>query len=809
MDRITLFIVFSLLWAPLIRGAQPVPPDIDFTAGQVPEGNMAQAHDWTLGPTGARGWVWSWREHTTRARQIRVTRVFPGSPADGILEKDDVILGVFGKPFDSDARIAFGTAITEAEKETGSLELIRWRNGKRENVVIKIPVLGSYAPTAPYNCPKSARILERGCKAIAEKGFRNKKGNLTISIENDLNALALLASKKEQYLPLVREYAAFVADSTPGGYPSWSYSYAVLFLGEYCYATGDKTVLPGLTRLTTDIARGQSRVGTWGHRFRPVGSFTLEGYGAMNQPGIILTLAMLTAREAGVQSPDVDQAIALSERFLRWYVGKGAIPYGDHTPWGEHEDNGKCASATVMFDLLDNRDGAAFFRRMALAGYEERECGHTGDFFCILWSMLGVARCGESAAGAYFDKTAWYYDLGRTYNGLVEHQEMPGSTQSYTGWDSTGAYMLTYALPLKSLLITGKKPFSVSPLDKTAIYQTIEDGRWSFIDGLERFYEPLSCSQLIDKLGSWSPTVRNRAGQELALKIKKLDEQEAKPYINRIISQLDSKDSDTRCGACVALKHLGNRGELAAPKLRAKLADAPLWEAALAADALLAMSEPVREQSVPALLGLVVRPTQPDDPRRRFLSLFSDALFRRGANNLVRNAMNKATGQERQLVFRAVRELLYSEDGRIRSAVAALYPHLNDADVAELLPDIYQTTKVPAPSGEMFAYGIRMAGLELLAKRGIREGMDLCIEILGEARWGRDFDKTGEILLLYGKNAVAYREVIDTQIRKAIHKDDLGRTNEKLDRLLKKLDEAKSDVPLVTLEEFVRQHKER
>ena len=48
--------------------------------------------------------------------------------------------------------------------------------------------------------------------------------------------------------------------------------------------------------IATDIANGASAVGTWGHTFaRPEGN--LNGYGCMNQPGIVLTMAMLVARE--------------------------------------------------------------------------------------------------------------------------------------------------------------------------------------------------------------------------------------------------------------------------------------------------------------------------------------------------------------------------------------------------------------------------------------------------------------------------------------------------------------------------------
>ena len=47
--------------------------------------------------------------------------------------------------------------------------LTRWRDGKTEEVVVKLPVLGTYSATAPYDCPKSKRILEQGCEALAKR----------------------------------------------------------------------------------------------------------------------------------------------------------------------------------------------------------------------------------------------------------------------------------------------------------------------------------------------------------------------------------------------------------------------------------------------------------------------------------------------------------------------------------------------------------------------------------------------------------------------------------------------------------------
>ena len=72
--------------------AFPAPPDL--TQGGKPDNE----HRWTLGATGARGWVWSryvaGGSQNLDARQILVTDVAKGSPADGVLENGDVVTGL-------------------------------------------------------------------------------------------------------------------------------------------------------------------------------------------------------------------------------------------------------------------------------------------------------------------------------------------------------------------------------------------------------------------------------------------------------------------------------------------------------------------------------------------------------------------------------------------------------------------------------------------------------------------------------------------------------------------------------------------
>lgn len=801
-------IVFAcalLLGVPQCLHAAAAPKDKPLVPDFTKRGTRDETHDWTLGPTGARGWVWAWRQQTTDARQILVTEIAAGSPADGVLQKDDVILGMNGRLFGDDARVTFAKAITEAERVNGVLNLVRWRNGQTQNVTVRLPVLGAYAATAPYDCPKSKRIFEQGCAAIAKAGFKNKRGDgIRIEIANALRALALLASGRAEYRPLVAEYAATVSVCTPnqGGHKSWDYGYETLFLAEYATATKDASVMPGLTRLATDIASGASAVGTWGHTFaRPEGN--LNGYGCMNQPGIVLTMAMVVAREAGVKSPQLDLAIARSARFLRWFAGKGAIPYGDHAPWPDHDDNGKCSSAAILFDLLGEREPAAFFARMATAAHAERESGHTGNFFNVLWALPGVARCGPLATGAYLRETAWYYDLARGWDVRFAHQGLPGARrENYSDWDCTGAYMLAYALPLRSLVITGRKPSVVPPLTPAEVANVIGSGNWNWWNGLETFYDPCRTQDLYGGLSSWSPTVRERCAKALA---KKSD-----AAVPTLIQMLDAKDKETRYGACVALRYLGTKANAAAPKLRTLLASSDPWQRALAAEAIVEMSESVRKAAIPDLLRVVIRRDDPDDPRRCVMGPLTEVLFkpgpgRRTPDSILRNSLDAVDAPNRPLLIAAIRDVLHSEDGRIRGGVGKIYPLLAPKELANLMPDIVEAIRKPAPSGEMFAYDIRMAGLELLAKLRIREGMDLCVDILNEHRWGRDFARAAKALQLYGGAAKAVLPRLRHETRAIAEQEGKNKNCPAiLTRLIADIEADASPKPVRGLAEFIK-----
>lgn len=715
----------------------------DFTKGdKIPDG---WTHDWTLGPTGTRGWIYCDTHTTTGSRQIKITKVEKGSPAEGILEVGDVILGVYGKPFDDDARILFGKGITKAEKteNRGKLPVIRWRKSKTAQVVIQLQPMGSYSPTAPFNCPKSKKIIEQGCAALARKIKANPTGGPIIT--RALNATALLASGNPKYLPVVREQARLLSQYNQSkGVRTWNYGFVNIFLGEYVLATGDRTYVDeGLKRITKMAVDGQSVVGSWGHGFIDEKTGRLGGYGMMNSPGLLLTYSMVLAHRAGLNIPNLDKAINKSTSFLEFYVGKGAIPYGDHRPWIEtHDDNGKCGLAAVLFDHQGNATATEFFSQMSVAAHgPPRDEGHTGNYFNMTWALPGVVRSGPHASGAWMEEFGWYYDLARRWDGTFVYQGAPEPRpQVYNSWDSTGAYLIGYTYPLRKTYLTGRKPSAAPAVDRATAESLLQDGRgWTNKDR-NSFYDSLSTQQLLQRLSSWSPTVRERTAMALG---RRQDD-----VTGKLIRMLNAPDLYTKYGVCQAIKMQRGRGAAAVPTLYKTFNSDNLWLRILTAEALAGIGEPAKV-AVPKMLQRFTKSDPKNDPRNMEQRYLCFALFNRRGGLIGRSL----EGVDRKLLIKAVRAGLRNEDGRARGSLGSVYKNLTLKEIKPLLPDIYQAIIEPAPSGIMFSAEIRMAGLELFAKNHISEGIELLVDYSRNQRAHaseKRIVKIMEMLKMYG-----------------------------------------------------------
>lgn len=117
-------------------------------------------------------------------------------------------------------------------------------------------------------------------------------------------------------------------------------------------------------------------------------------------------------------------------------------------------------------------------------------------------------------------------------------------------------------------------------------------------------------------------------------------------------------------------------------------------------------------------------------------------------------------GVDRQMLFPAIKRMLVIDDGLARAQMAAVYGKLKDDELDLLWPDILRAVERPAPSGEMFADGIREAGVRLLAKHHIKEGMRVCIEYAKNQNPWASENRMGRILGALKLYGVAAREVL-------------------------------------------------
>ena len=241
-------------------------------------------------------------------------------------------------------------------------------------------------------------------------------------------------------------------------------------------------------------------------------------------------------------------------------------------------------------------------------------------------------------------------------------------------------------------------------------------------------YRSLSVVQLLKALGSWSPVVRQRAARILA-------EQEELP-LEELIKRLDASDYESRYGACQAIVILGARGLPAMKPLRELLWDEDPWLRILAAKALTAVGAPAA-QLVPDFLKIISEEefSGSGEVLQRYLAF---CLFCRGGVLGMEGLLaHSVQGMDLGELRPAVERILKNPDARARATVKSLYHQLNYEEIEPFLPAVIRSIVEPAPTGIMFADAIRLEGLDLLARHRVKEGMELCLEILDLDSWGK------------------------------------------------------------------------
>ena len=479
------------------------------------EGPSATQH---MGPTGITALI-------SGTRAFNVKAVDEGSPADGKIWPGDQVVGAGKMPFLKRVRFEFAAAVAEArtEKNKGKLVLmVRRKDGGRklQRVTLQLDVVGpdTFNDTAPYDCPKTDALITEAADYILSGKARSPYGRLQIGL------LGLLATGEDKYIKHVRDHLHEAEWAKPGNpdalvgstqmYTTWYWGYKNLILTEYYLLTGDEYVLPAIRMYAEAMAHGQDAAGIWGHRMHDPKTQRAFGYGPMNQPTMPVYLSLILAKKCGVDSPRISEAIQrTTNHYISKYQHKGALPYGNGDPNSKgYNNNGSSASLAIALAAYGHTEGAKFFARMAMAGYNDMESGHATHFFNLMWTGLGANIAGPDAMAGFFKKTSWLIPMKVDWEGGYTYELDEGE-----GLGNTGAYLLNLCAGRRKIHTTGKGVDPAVTLSAEEIEETL--GVHKYMNALI----PMGIDELLAVCEThWSPKIRRQAAWKL-LKFKRED----------------------------------------------------------------------------------------------------------------------------------------------------------------------------------------------------------------------------------------------------------------------------------------------
>jgi hypothetical protein len=761
-----------VIWHSFATSAMAAPPDL--TAGGTIPSNLTTT--WNLGPTGMRGWVYydttaGGINGSVESRQIQVREVDAGSPAAGVFLPNDLILGTSGTAaapvlFDVDARRGLAVAIADAEaRNPAHLKLIRWRAGTQTVVTLTLRTMGAYTATAPYNCPKSEKILKEGMDHYYRKESSGtyRMGVLSLlAAQDDFfpdRALYLQKAQSEaraliksaSALNALRNYTADTTYSAP-----WDRAHELILLGEYFLITGDSQVFPTIEALAINIAKGASHYGTVAHSlrqggydasnsYRPVNT----GYGVVNSIGMPCLLGVQLAKLCGVDDPVVDQMIDRAKMFYASYANRGAIAYGEHEAYDtSHENNGKSGLAAIVLDNDPvHQDQAGFFVMMALAsGDTERDTGHTGAFFNYLWAALGVQRGGPPAVQEYFREISWLLDLHRRWDGGFDYDSYsengaPNGSEYY-GFRMSTAMLLTYALPLESLHITGRDSSGALVLSPERIT--------ACMDAEDYVATSRSTAQLVEDLGVWSPKTRRLAAAELG---KRTLDTATRDGIRAMAMDVNG---NSRYGAIQALGEINDTDYTG--QLVSLLNDGDGYVRTLAAKALHrfhgSYKVPYRESMMTTLVSRdrPAFPIDPADPLQLDQAALITAIFGSGAFANNRSEMDALISQVGSgLFFDALKVASRHPTGYARGRINNLYKVLTPVEVNRMAPELVDMVARESPADRMFSLDVRNEAMKAMARSLVADAVPAAMRAMDNSNgWGGFHENLLNGLIAYG-----------------------------------------------------------
>lgn len=738
--------------------------------------------DSQFGPTGIHG---------MRAKQeLRVTHVAEGSPAVGKVSPNDVIVGANGKKFESDAirELAAAIGVSEGAARAGNLSL-ELKGGRQTE--LKLKVFGDFSDTAPANCKKTDAIVT----AVADRMITMPKELADEGLA--IGWLGLMATGEAKYLDFVKANLPTQAWAKPDrekilsvvrgeadlGYVGWYWGYQLMALCEYHLLTGDKSVLPGIETYSIAISKGQDAAGTWGHRMAtPKRGGRLPGYAQINQPSLVCFIGIALARKCGVDDPALTNAITKCQGFFNTFTGRGAIPYGVHSPNSrDFDNNGMGGSAALAMSFIGDKKAARFFSRQVAADYDRLETGHSTHFFNVIWSPLGANVAGPEVAREFHKHSDWLYTLYRSWDDKFTHN---GRTQRAI--NTNGALLLNYCTPRKKLHITGKNAAAGLWASKA------EAGDIMNLSKID--YKQLSVDELLALFGHEAPQLRRRAQWEL---------RERTGDFHGKLEQMIREGSDFQQDTAIGFYGYGCPPEWAKPRMP------------MIAEVLKNTEEPpeVRAQAASALARQAPHgKTHFDDILRLLLEEKAgdaygvvDETIGSALTAISTTPFAEGLVKDKELFYRAVRKLSAHPRQGARSDAMILLSDMPVEDFAQVADEVKMVVINRNPNFHSYHNPRQtlVPGGQLLARAGIKEGPQWALDVLQSSDGKASFknDAVATVLKAYGANAKEAVEWIqqDKKILKGISSSRRG--SKSWNALLKTIESGQGARQMIPFEE--------
>ncbi|MFU8780882.1 MAG: DUF6288 domain-containing protein, partial [Kiritimatiellia bacterium] len=358
-----------------------------------------------------------------------VREVKAGSPADGRILAGDMIYSANGQMLGDKAWEVMAAAVTASETRAGNGKLVLGvrRGGRNIDVEITLAVMGSYSATAPYDCPKTERIITNLENWLVSNGASGGFLNT--------DALFLLATGNPELQGFVRRFVYEKMrrmnpdqpiDPTKAG-KSWHNSADAFLLGEYYLATGDASVLPYLKHSVDRLAATMQPGGGWRHNF-PGG----PNYGLIPNAGLPGVMGMYYAKLAGVDlnSEAYETALAFyhddqaSTGHMIYGMGVRRpvpVPLDPATMAAGKLStyNGGLSAGGILMRMTGQDRAAHLCSLISAHAWNNTFDGHGGNFWNNFWTPLGAYDHGREAFLHFWQNHRWYREMNRMYDGSL------------------------------------------------------------------------------------------------------------------------------------------------------------------------------------------------------------------------------------------------------------------------------------------------------------------------------------------------------------------------------------------------------